>query len=86
MRNKGNALWAAGSIHPKPRVSFANLPREGVPDVLGRWIRIERPEMDPREERSWPAGTETAQRLSHERRQKLASELGTVARGHGSNN
>ena len=47
MRNQGNALWAAGSIYPKPRVSFANLPREGVSDVLGRWIRNERPGMDP---------------------------------------
>ena len=56
MRNNGNALWAAGSIHPKPRVSFANLPCEGVPDVLGRWIRNERPGMDPgeREETGWP--------------------------------
>ena len=49
MRNKENVLWAAGSIHPKPRVSFANLPCEGVPDVLGRLIRNGRPEMDPGE-------------------------------------
>ena len=42
---------AAGSIHPKSRVSFANLPREGVLDVLGRWIEDEwlRLEMGGRE-------------------------------------
>ena len=56
---------------------FSKTTREGVSDVLGRWIRIERLEMDPGEERrSWPAGTETARRLSHERRRKLAGELG----------
>jgi len=49
-----------GSIHPKPRVSFANQPREGVSDVLGRWIRNERPGMDPGGERKrWLAGTVT---------------------------
>ena len=45
-----------GSIHPKPRVSFAKLPREGVSDVLGRWIRNERPGMDPGEREKKVAG------------------------------
>ena len=39
---------------------FRKITREGVSDVLGRWIRNEWPEMDPRErEENWLAGTVT---------------------------
>ena len=85
MRNQGNALWAAGSIHPKPRVSFANLPREGVPDVLGRWIRNERPGMDPGErEGGWMAGTVTPAANSIAGGMEVTEALGQRPMGHGS--
>ena len=64
---------------------FRKITREGVSDVLGRWIRNERPGMDPGEgRRRWPAGTVTPVANSIAGGMEVTGARGSGARGHGS--
>ena len=60
--------------------------REGVvSDVLGRWIRNERPGMDPGgERRRWPAGTVTPMANSIAGGMEVTGARGQRPTGHGS--
>ena len=64
---------------------FRKVTREGVSDVLGRWIRNERPGMDPGgERRRWPAGTVTPMANSIAGGMEVTGARGQRPTGHGS--